>query len=259
MGTHDAVGPVVLRVLVVVLLLANLGFHAWTRGWLGPLHDEREPERLARQVRPELIRILPTAGANLSPAGLASAGPASNPGTISLPLAEPAPPSAALIGAGPVTLCLQAGPFTPSEVGKVEAALRAALPELGAASVNNLKVETPGIWLIYMGRFADREALQQRKNELRRVRDLAFEEVHGAPDLEPGIMFGRHADRAAADAELAALSERGVRNARVVALSPPVAVHTLRIARVNDALKAQLLALPPATLAGTTFHSCPPA
>jgi hypothetical protein len=157
------------------------------------------------------------------------------------------------------TTCLQAGPFTPGEVGKVEAALKAALPELGATNLNNVKIETPGIWLIYMGRFPDREALQQKKTELKRFRELVFEEVRGAPELEPGLVFGRHDNRASADTELTKLSERGVRSARVVALSPPVAVHTLRIARADDSLKAQLLTLPPATLAGTSFHSCPPA
>ena len=50
-----------LRVLVLVLLLANVGYYAWTQGQLTgivpmPPH-QREPERLQRQVRPEAIQL----------------------------------------------------------------------------------------------------------------------------------------------------------------------------------------------------------
>ena len=51
-----------LRGLLVLLLLANGVFFAWTQGWLAPLlpprADPREPERLAAQLRPELITVL---------------------------------------------------------------------------------------------------------------------------------------------------------------------------------------------------------
>jgi hypothetical protein len=50
-----------LRLLVLVLLLANVGYYAWTQGYLvgivsAPPH-QREPERLQQQVRPEAIRL----------------------------------------------------------------------------------------------------------------------------------------------------------------------------------------------------------
>ena len=64
-----------MRFIVAALLIANLAFYAWTQGWLEDVvgvraEAEREPERLARQVHPELIH-------SLSPAEVAASGAAS--------------------------------------------------------------------------------------------------------------------------------------------------------------------------------------
>jgi hypothetical protein len=51
------------RVLVVVLVVANLGYYAWSRGALAMFGTEparlteREPQRLQQQVRPQMIEI----------------------------------------------------------------------------------------------------------------------------------------------------------------------------------------------------------
>lgn len=82
-----------LRALVLSLALANLGFYAWTQGWLdallgSPGQGEREPERLARQVRPEVVRLLPAhAGSSVAAAAVDAAA--------SEPAAVPSGPSAA--------------------------------------------------------------------------------------------------------------------------------------------------------------------
>jgi hypothetical protein len=52
-----------IRLLVVALLLGNLGYYAWSHGGLAvfgakPAHfDEREPQRLQQQVRPQMLEI----------------------------------------------------------------------------------------------------------------------------------------------------------------------------------------------------------
>ena len=87
-----------LRLLLAALVAANLLFFGYTSGWfdgvLG-LHSlgDREPERLARQVRPESVRIL-SAGASAS----AAAG------------------------------CYEAGPFAGDDATAAESVLKAALP-----------------------------------------------------------------------------------------------------------------------------------
>lgn len=56
-----------LRLLVLVLVMANVAYFAWSRGHLSGLvsvaPDQREPQRLAQQVRPEVVRLLPPGSA----------------------------------------------------------------------------------------------------------------------------------------------------------------------------------------------------
>ena len=91
-----------LRLLLGVLVAANLLFFGFTRGWfdgvLG-LHatGDREPERLAAQVRPQSITLL-------TPASGASAAAAGN------------------------TACYESALFGANDAPAAEAAVRAALP-----------------------------------------------------------------------------------------------------------------------------------
>lgn len=81
-----------LRALALLLVLANLGFFIWSQGWLDGLTGARaggdhEPERMARQFQPQLLRVLP---------GAAGAGAMAGP-------------------AAPFAACLEAGPFSMAE------------------------------------------------------------------------------------------------------------------------------------------------
>jgi len=92
-----------LRTLVLLLLLANLVFFGWARGWFAPgwpapRAAEREPGRLAEQVRPELIQLL-------SPAAASAAVAAARDAAVA---------------------CLEAGPYDAAGVAAAEAVLLAA-------------------------------------------------------------------------------------------------------------------------------------
>ena len=58
-----------LRALLAALLLANLVFFGWARGWFAPtwpspLASQHEPARLAAQVAPERVTVLAPAAAS---------------------------------------------------------------------------------------------------------------------------------------------------------------------------------------------------
>ncbi|MGI4777745.1 MAG: hypothetical protein ACRYGA_06435 [Janthinobacterium lividum] len=85
------------RVAALVLVLANVGYFAWSRGvfavfGLQPSRfTESEPYRMARQVRPEMLRVLKET-------------PSPRPAPESPPLAEtPATPEAPAEVQAPVT------------------------------------------------------------------------------------------------------------------------------------------------------------
>jgi hypothetical protein len=70
-----------MRTLVALLLLANLGFFALSRGWLEPyvglsVQHEREPQRLSAQLNAESVRVLDASAAS---AALAASQPPAAP------------------------------------------------------------------------------------------------------------------------------------------------------------------------------------
>ena len=222
-----------LRALVLLLVLANAAFYAWTQGWLDDAVGvraigDREPERIARQVHPELIRILP-------PDAVASS-------------ASPAQADAGMLA------CLEAGPFSDTEVATAEAALQTAAPNLTSSRWARIETSQPGAWIVYMGRFASREALAKKEEELRR-REVSFEELRDTPALEPGLALGRFNQRAQADAALARLVQQDIHTARVTQLAPAASTFMLRVASADTALATRLSALKSGAL-GRGFTAC---
>jgi len=206
-----------LRTLVVLLLLANLLFFAWAHGWLAPAlppphHGEREPERLAAQLRPASIKLITPQAASAAAASVA---------------------------------CVEAGPFSDADVGVAEAALLGA--GVPTAAWARREVQLPASWLVYMGRFGDAAAQRTKADELRRLK-ISFDELRAPAELAPGLALSRHDSREAADAALAQFGQRGVHTAKVVALPPPPLQHWLRAARADADLQARLAAIGPPTI-----------
>jgi hypothetical protein len=81
-----------MKYLIGALVVANLLALAWFNGWMAPLGgDPREPDRIASQIDPQRLRIVPPDRvlADAPPASSSSGAPSSTS-----PVPEPAPRSA---------------------------------------------------------------------------------------------------------------------------------------------------------------------
>ena len=212
-----------LRAVVLLLILANGVYYAWSQGlllsWGWAPTQQEEPYRLAQQIRPEAVRVLP------SDDGLRVEGD----------------------GRGPE--CLQAGPFD----DKLAAPLRQALAGWPGGTWSLEPATAPGRWIVYMGRYASVDNVDKKKGELRQI-GVAFEPLANA-DLEPGLSLGGFASQAEANAHLERLATRGVRTAKVVQERPDVPGQRLTLPAVDDALRGRLDDLKP-VLAGRPLRSC---
>ncbi|MBI5257157.1 MAG: hypothetical protein HY855_11705 [Burkholderiales bacterium] len=222
-----------LRALVVLLLLANLLLLAWTQGLFdrltGPRAEPgREPERLQRQVNPGAVTVL---GAQAASAALAAASRAL--------AASEAAAAAARAASAALGACLEAGPIP---AGAQAAAEKLLLDNgLPAGRISTVASERKGVFLIYMGKYADDEALERKVEELKRLK-IEGQPMQNAPELQPGLVLGRFDDKGAAEAELGRLSQRGLRTARVITLVPPAPLVTLRV-QVDEPLRGKLATL----------------
>lgn len=223
-----------LRFLVLLLLAANLLFLAWTQGWLlpvfaPPMHGHREPERLATQVRPEAVALLAPQAASVALAQAAAASEAAQ------------------------RVCLLAGPFADAEIAAAEAAVNAASLPTGSWAREPADPTTPR-YMVYLGRFTDRELMRTRAEELRKL-DLSPEEATG-PTFAPGLVLGRHVTRQAAEEALTDAQARGVRGARIVDLPGPPAKYFLRVPAADPQARGRLVALKGGALRDG-FSPCP--
>ncbi len=247
-----------LRAAVLVLLLANAGYYAWAQGllrdWgLAPA-EQSEPQRLEQQIQPENLRIgRPVSG---DAASAPSSPPPAAPSSAATPASEASHPAPPPTSAGPAqaaaadsTACLQAGPFDARQTE----ALRTAAAALPANSWSLEPVSVASRWMVYMGRFADEDALEKKRAELR-ARKVAYDRP--GPALEPGLSLGRFSTEEAAERALAALGTQGVRTARVVQERSDATGHVLRLPAATPALRAQAEAQLRTALAGRPLRNC---
>ena len=253
-----------LRLWVLLLLLANAGYFAWSHGTLAPYGfapaAQSEPQRLAQQFRPEALRILtPLEARQLeSKAGSASESQrvptlAPEPAAASSPTAATAAPLVLAAGQEPAaaaTQCLQAGLFSDEQTATLRARLQSTLPT--GSWVFESSIE-PARWMIYMGKYASADLLAKKRNELRQ-RNVSFQSLNN-PALEPGLSLGNFSAQLDAQTELERIARLGVKTARVIQAQPEVRGQKLKLAAVTPDLRAQLEALKPQLL-GRTLQTC---
>jgi hypothetical protein len=228
-----------LRLLVLLLALANVAYFAWSQGALAPLgmapSVQTEPQRMATQIRPEAIRLLTADEAQQ----IENSGSAARPGNGASAAAEASAPE-----------CLQAGLFNEQQTTALRASLEKALP---AGSWQFESSAEPARWIVYMGKYTTEDALAKKRSELRQL-GVAFRSVNNEA-LAPGLALASFPQQADADKELARIATKGVRTARVVQERAEARGQILKLAAVDAALRAQLDALKP-QLEGKALRPC---
>lgn len=246
-----------LRLAVLVLLLANLGYAAWSRGvlhgagteswpaWARALaaslpspEPSREPERLAQQIAPERIAVL-----GAPPAGQPADGPSA------------ASAAADAAAAPPAGRCVQLAGLSDSQLAVLRIGLRAAMAD------ERWAVRTSTVaprWIVYIGKLPG-AALAAKKAELRQL-GVEYREVQ-TPAWAPGLALGTYSAEASAQQALRELQRQGVRTARVVQERPESSAHTVQWPEASaeelQALEALLARLAEEGLAGKALQPCP--
>lgn len=223
-----------LRLAVLLLVLANCAYFAWSQGLLATLGlapaVQTEPQRLGTQIRPEAIRQLSAEEArqreaNGNRASAASVGPAA---------AE----------------CLQAGLFNEQQTAALRTSLENTLP---AGSWQLESSIEPARWIVYMGKYSGEDALDKKRAELRQL-GVAFRTVNNEA-LAPGLALASFASQADAEKELARVSTRGVRTARVAQERAEARGQILKLPAADAGLRKQLDSLT-AQLEGKPLQPC---
>jgi hypothetical protein len=223
-----------MKLAFLLLVLVNLALFAWQHGVFGRFAESgREPERIARQVEPERIRVLSEREVQVlreRAAAQSRAAAAANPPPSS------APANGAGIDLSVAQACVEFGDFIGPDLARVETALL----KLGLGSRQSARtVDAPGWYLVYLPPFKTRAEADRAVADLKKsgVKDLLV--LTDGP-LRLGVSLGSFRDPELAKAHVASLVKLGVKNARVS--DKPTAVSATRLQmRELDAEAAQQL------------------
>lgn len=264
-----------MRTLLLLLLLLNLVFFAWSQGWmsaagLGPA-TQTEPQRLALQVHPDRVRVTPLAAPASAASGpgipqsaarqardaaSAPAMPASAPSQAPAAAgSSPAAPKQAASVASGKAVCRQIGPFGAMET----AALTQAQAALKAASLTPqaIKSPVPPQWMVWLGPYPNRAAMQAQLDQLAQSKVKVYAPVVDRPRYEPGISLGVFPSQSLAQEQLQMVHRQGVQDASVVPRNAGLERTVLRLPALAPAQVATLNAIA-GKLDGQTVKACEP-
>jgi hypothetical protein len=213
------------RVLFLLIVLANVVFFAWSR-YLAPPEAAADPQPLAREIEPQKLKVI--APSELPPIA-----------------ARPAPPPIAL-------KCIEWGGFTLADASQAQAALEPL--QLGARLGHRRTEESAG-WWVFIPPQGSRAAALKKAGELKA---LAVDDYFVVQDDGPyhwALSLGVFRSEEAAQSRLAALRAQGVRSAQVGARETTVPKVWLQVKAVDAALYTRLKEVA-RTMDGSELRDC---
>ena len=199
-----------MRVLFLLLLLANVALFAWLN-YFSPPDAGVDPLPLARQIEPGKLRVVAVADARPSAAA-----------------AKPATLQAA---------CMEWGSFTLADVPRAEKVLEALA--LGERLAQRRTEETAN-WWVFIAPQPDRQGALRKAAELKGLGVDEYFIVTEEGQFRWAVSLGVFRNEDAAQARLAALRARGVRSAQLGSREAQVPKIWLQVKDVDAALEARL-------------------
>lgn len=210
-----------MRVFLLLLLLANIVFFAWTQ--YSALQAAGETHLVDQQLNREAIRVL-------SPEQLAAA--------------RREPPK--------TVACMELGSFNITDAAKVDE--RLAPLALGSRLAQH-RVDESANWWVFMPPQGAREGAQKKVAELKRLGVEEYFILQDDPKLQFAISLGVFRSEEAARNRLEELRTRGVRTAQVGRRPTPVQRVVYEIRAVDDATGARLAEIK-AAFPGVELKEC---
>ena len=217
-----------MRTVFFLLVLANLGFLAWSYFGAGPTLSESQ--LVEQQLNPEAIRLL------------------SAEQVAALAAQRPRPPPKPAVAA-----CLELGAFNPGDVARVQQALD---PLALGPRLSQRRAEEIASYWVFMPPQRDRQAANQKAAELRKLGVEDFFVVQEDPRHRYAISLGVFKTSEAAQSRLAELRAKGVRTAKVGPRETPVHKIYFTVREVPDALAAKLNEVRQ-SFPGSELKTCP--
>ena len=208
-----------MRLFFFLLVLANLVFFAWTKGYFGASEEDREPQRLANQLHADQLRIVRDAQA-------------------------PAARNADLA-------CRLVSGLTMTDAETLKAAVAAIG---GEAKI--LPVAEATLYLVLIGDLPNRAAADKKAAELTRF-GVAEQRPVALEGDRHEIILGSFAAEPAAREFLQGLVKRGIKSARVEGREQAASRARLETRAAASALLQQLPKMI-APYADATIGECPP-
>ena len=220
-----------MRALFLLLVLANVGFFAWSR-YVSPPDAAADPGPLTRQIEPEKMKVvMPN---EIPPAAPAAApvprAPTANAAPASAPAAAPAATPAVL-------KCMEWGSFTLADTPRAEKALEPLA--LGPRLAQRRTEETAG-WWVFIPPQGTRAAAIRKAAELKALGVDEYFIVQEAGPYRWSVSLGIFRNEDAAQARLAALRTLGVRSAQAAPRELVVPKVWLQVKNVDAPLQARL-------------------
>ena len=216
-----------MRLVFLLLLLANIAFLAWAR-YFSPPDASADRQPLARQIDPDKLKIL---------------APGEAPPAAAAPKPAPSAPAAAPAAGAPATgaaasaSCLEWGSFT---LADLPGARKALDPLALGDRLSERHTEELAGWWVYIPAQGNRPGALKKTAELKA---LGIEDYFVVTDEGPyrwAVSLGVFRNQDAAQARLSALREKGVRTAQVGPRETMVPKVWLQVKAIDGALEARL-------------------